>query len=222
MEEKAIDRLFKYLDANNISPYNFEKKVGFSNGYLRKQQERKANLGEEKLRAIVKNVPALSLEFLLFGHNSNTKETIVSEPGPVYERSSDRGVPYYDVDFAGGFDLVYNDNTIHPSYFIDFAPFNDADCYVKLSGESMSPLISHGDLVALKQLSQWDQFILFGEIYAVVTEEFRTIKIVSAGTDHNNFTLIPYSKSPEFANQPIPKDIITHIFQVKGSIKKFF
>jgi len=136
--------------------------------------------------------------------------------------SGKNGVPYYDVDFIGGFDLVFNNQIVAPSYYIDFLPFNDSDCWLNVTGKSMGPLIAHGDIVALKELKDWKNFLLFGEIYAVVTPEYRTIKILSKGDDSNHFTLIPYNKSDEYSSQPIPKEIITHIFRVKGAIKKFF
>lgn len=133
-----------------------------------------------------------------------------------------RGAPYYDVDFIAGFDLVLNDQTIKPAYYIDFLPFNDVDCWLNVTGKSMGPLIAHGDIVALKKLNDWRDFLLFGEIYAIVTAEFRTIKILGKGKDEDHFRLIPYNKSPEYDEQQVPKNIITHIFRVKGALKKFF
>ncbi|MEQ8624492.1 MAG: hypothetical protein RJQ00_06540 [Vicingaceae bacterium] len=64
--------------------------------------------------------------------------------------------------------------------------------------------------------------INLGEIYAIVTNEFRTIKIVTESDNKENLTLIPYNKSQEFVNQEIPKSLIQQMYAVKGSIKKFF
>jgi phage repressor protein C with HTH and peptisase S24 domain len=134
-----------------------------------------------------------------------------------------KGVPYYDVDFMGGFDLVFNDQAIQPSFYIDFLPFNDCDCWINVSGKSMGPLIAHGDIVGLKIVDNWKRFLLEGEIYAVITDNgFRTIKMLGAGPDKDHYTLIPYNKSEEYKPQVIPKDVITNIFRVKGNIKKFF
>ena len=136
--------------------------------------------------------------------------------------STSKGAPYYDVDFIGGFDLVTNNQTIEPTFFIDFMPYNDVDCWVNVTGKSMSPFISHGDIVALKKVENWREFLLFGEIYAVVTNEFRTIKIIGKSEIVKHFKLIPYSKSPEFSEQDLPIKLINHIYRVKGSLKKFF
>lgn len=133
------------------------------------------------------------------------------------------GVPYYDVDFIGGFNLIFDQQTARPSAFIDFAPFNDCDFWVNVSGKSMDPLISDNDIVALKVLPDWQDFLLEGEIYAIVTKnDIRTIKTIGRGEDKDHYTLIPYNKAPEYNPQPIPKRMLTHVFRVKGSIKKFF
>lgn len=87
----------------------------------------------------------------------------------------------------------------------------------------MGPLIAHGDIVALKHVHNWKRFLLEGEIYAIITDNgFRTIKMIGKGEDNDHYTLIPYNKGGDYATQPIPKEVITHVFRVKGAIKKFF
>ena len=158
---------------------------------------------------------------------SSKGENKVDEPAVTYGKTQptitkSKGVPYYDVDFIGSFDLVFNDQSITPSFYIDFSPFNDADYWVNITGNSMSPLIAHGDIVALQKFEDWRELILYGEIYALVTSSFRTVKIMGEGIDKEHFSLIPFSQSPEFSKQDIPKQLIRHMFKVKGSIKKFF
>lgn len=63
-----------------------------------------------------------------------------------------KGVPYYNVDFIGGFDIVLNDQTISPEYLIDFRKYNEATCWCNVTGHSMEPEITHGDIIALKKL----------------------------------------------------------------------
>lgn len=142
---------------------------------------------------------------------------------PTVNYNSKKGVPYYDVDFMGGYDLVFENQQVKPEFYIDFLPFNDCDCWINVSGKSMGPLIAHGDIVALKKVDNWKRFLLEGEIYAVVTDNgFRTIKMIGAGHDKDHYTLIPYNKGDEYRPQPIPKEVISQVFRVKGNIKKFF
>lgn len=211
-------RIQEFVDYKGFSGREFYKQVGWGNGVLRTP----GGLTEDSIQKFIQEFPEVSTDWLFSGEGSMLK---LAEPKADYHTpiiSQAHGVPYYDVDFVGGFDLIFNSHEVNPAFFIDLPPFNDADCWVNVTGKSMSPFISHGDLVALKKMDTWAEFLLFGEIYAIITEEYRTIKIVGQGQDADHYTLIPYSKSDEFSRQPIPKSMIRQIFQVKGSIKKFF
>lgn len=154
--------------------------------------------------------------------NGNTYNTL-SEPSDEYSiTTKGKGVPYYDVDFIGGFDEVLNSQESRPMYYIDHPAYNNADCWVNVTGKSMSPFISHGDIIAVKQELNWDSFLLSGEIYAIVTESFRTIKKIKVEDDKDYITLIPQNKSSEFTEQKLPKNLIQSVFRVQGCIKRFF
>lgn len=130
------------------------------------------------------------------------------------------GVPYYNVDFIGGFDLVMNDQTTIPEYLIDFKKYNDATCWCNVTGHSMEPEITHGDMIALKEIKDMS-FLPFGEVYAIVTtNEMRTIKRLGKGDDKDHYNLIPTNKSQEYAIQELPKRMISAIFQVLGCMKR--
>ena len=135
--------------------------------------------------------------------------------------SYSQGKPYYNVDFLGGFDIIINDQTINPEYLIDFKKYEDADCWCNISGQSMEPLISNGDIIALKQLYDWREFLLSGEVYGIVTRDMRTVKIVTSSQKGDDYIrLVPVNKSEEYQPQDIPKKLITHVFQVLGCMKK--
>ena len=130
------------------------------------------------------------------------------------------GVPYYNVDFIGGFDLVLNDQTITPEYLIDFKKYNEADCWCNVTGHSMEPEITHGDMIALKKIED-ASFLPFGEVYAIVTtNDIRTIKRLGPASTPNNYSLVPTNKSPEYGIQELPKTMIRHIFHVLGCMKR--
>lgn len=135
--------------------------------------------------------------------------------------SYSHGKPYYNVDFLGGFDIVLNDQTINPEYLIDFKKYDDADCWCNVSGHSMEPLISNGDIIAIKQLHDWREFLLYGEVYGIVTKDMRTVKLVTKSPKGDDYLhLVPVNKSEEYQPQDIPKKLITHMFQVLGCMKK--
>lgn len=167
----------------------------------------------------------ISKIWMQFGEGDMLKslDNLVEEPKSEYKiiNNENRGVPYFDVDFIGGYDLIENDQTIVPAYFIDFPEYNNADEWINITGRSMDPLISHGDKIAVRELRDWDTYLLYGEVYALVTEQYRTVKIVrksKLGDDY--IRLVPINS--EFDEQDIPKSIIRHVFNVLGTAKKLF
>lgn len=149
------------------------------------------------------------------------KEIIREEREKIIPKISyTTGVPYYNVDFIGGFDLVLNDQTINPEYLIDFQKYNEATCWCNVTGHSMEPEITHGDMIALKKIEDMS-FLPLGEVYAIVTtNDMRTIKRLGKGDDKEHYNLVPTNKSPEYGIQEIPKKMIRTIFQVLGCMKR--
>lgn len=130
------------------------------------------------------------------------------------------GVPYYDVDFCGGFDLVLNDQTYTPAGYINLPQYGKADSWANITGHSMEPLISNGDIIALRKIEDWQTYLLYGEIYGIMTDEWRTVKRVRKSNNPEYIRLEPVNK--EYDEQEIPKSIIRGVWQVLGSVKKFF
>jgi len=131
------------------------------------------------------------------------------------------GSPYYNVDFIGGFDLVMNDQTVNPDYYINYPPYNkEGVVWCNLTGRSMEPEISNGDIIALKPMTSPIQYLPTGEIYAIITEDYRTVKRIKMSDREGFVRLIPSNK--EFQEQEIPISMITRVYAVLGSIRKFF
>lgn len=139
---------------------------------------------------------------------------------PRKTTDSGQGVPYYNVDFIGGFDLVLNDQTVLPEYYIDFKKYNSADCWCNVTGHSMEPEINPGDIIALKELEDWRTYMPAGEIYGIVTTEHRTIKKVRPSDREGYIRLIPINRSPEYTEQDIPISIIIKVYKVLGCVKR--
>lgn len=164
-------------------------------------------------------------EWLLTGEGEMLKEAgdrsdLQGESSYKAKKSYTHGVPYYNVDFIGGFDAVMNDQTINPEYLIDFRDYRDATCWCNVTGHSMEPEINHGDIIALRRIEDFS-FLPFGEIYAIVTNnELRTIKRIGPGTTAETYTLIPTNTNPAYGIQELPKKMIRAVFQVMGCMKK--
>lgn len=84
----------------------------------------------------------------------------------------------------------------------------------------MEPLISNGDIIALHKIEDWQTYMLYGEIYGIMTDEWRTVKRVRKSSNPDYIILEPANK--EYDEQEIPKSLIRGVWQVLGSVKKFF
>lgn len=88
-----------------------------------------------------------------------------------------------------------------------------------VTGHSMEPKINHGDIIALRQCTLND--IQYGEIYAVVLDTIRTIKILRRSPDPDKLRFIPINTN-DYDEQEFDKSRIINVFEVIGSISKFF
>lgn len=209
------ERLIAYLDYKKVSKSDFGRSIGVSSAYVSSMRK---SIDPEKLQSIAKNYPDLDTGWLMTGEGEMLKgqEQGISAPVKGYTV----GVPYYNVDFLGGFDLVTNDQTITPEYLIDFKEYNKATCWCNITGHSMEPEITSGDIIALKEVID-PSFLPFGEIYAIITTNgMRTIKRIGPASSPDCYALIPTNKSPEYGVQEIQKNMIFKVYEVLGCMKK--
>lgn len=230
MENKNIVMRIKILiEHEEVSPSKFAKMIDFNQSNLSKILNGDRKVAPNLINAICDKFN-VSYKWLVNGEGSmfltnsdNNAPVVADTPSAdnVPTISYSHGKPYYNVDFLGGFDIVLNDQTINPEYLIDFKKYDDADCWCNVSGHSMEPLISNGDIIAIKQLYDWREFLLYGEVYGIVTKDMRTVKLVTKSPKGDDYLhLVPVNKSEEYQPQDIPVKLITHVFQVLGCMKK--
>lgn len=220
----TIQRICQYIDTKGISKYKFYQKTGLSNGFLDKGE----NIGSDKCEKIIYAFPEINPDWLLTGKGDMLRDgeaTSIAEGEngksiAVKAEKNKTGTPYYAVDFLAGFDSVFNDLTNIPNSLISFPNIKGAECWVDVSGKSMEPLISPGDVIAIKKVNDWKQNVLYGEVYAIVTEEYRTIKRIRKATVREYITLVP--ENPEYDAQDILADNVQAVYQVLGCAKKIF
>jgi phage repressor protein C with HTH and peptisase S24 domain len=116
--------------------------------------------------------------------------------------------------------MLFNSEEYKADFFIDYKPYNKADLWVNNIGNSMSPVIENGDLLAL-QIKTDIQQIIYGEIYAIVMPEMRTIKYLRKSKLEGHVQFVPENLE-DYDAQDMPIELIEKFFIVLGSIKKFF
>lgn len=174
------------------------------------------SITEKMASKIISAFSDISKSWLMSGEGEMLK---TAQP-VIKDYSTVGAVPYYAVDFIAGFDLVANNQTRNPDGYVSFPNIRGAQYWVDISGKSMSPLIDPGDVIAIKKVEDWPTNILWGEVYALVTEQYRTVKRVRRSDQEGYIRLVP--ENPDYDPQDIPATSVVAIYQVLGCAKKIF
>jgi len=212
---KILDRISEIAAHEGITIGALERNIGASKGVLSRAIDKGTDIQAKWIVQMVENYPQYSAQWLLTGEGSMLKKDEV--PGKVsYDPKV--GTPYFDVDFIGGFSEIFNDQTTLPACNVLVPGFEKASVWCNVTGHSMEPKINHGDIIALRECSIND--IQYGEIYAVVLDTIRTIKILRRGSSSDVLRYVPINQ--DFDEQEFPISRIIRVFEVLGSIARFF
>lgn len=221
------DRILTFLESEGIKKADFYSTTGISDSNF-KGKNLSSQLGGDAIVKVLTSYPNLSADWLLVGAGSMLKDDLngiktIDEANPSFMPTTSMnpsiGTPYYDVDFIGGFDEVFNSQVNIPATNIVIRGFEKASLWCNVTGHSMEPKINHGDIIALRQCTLND--IQYGEIYAVVLDTIRTIKILRRSPDPSKLRFIPIN-TEDYDEQEFDKSRIMNVFEVIGSISKFF
>lgn len=223
-----LSRIQEIASSEGITIGAMERTIGASKGVLSRAINNGTDIQAKWLSIIVENYPRYSTGWLLTGAGSMLKDDLngiktIDEANPSFMPTTSMnpsvGTPYYDVDFIGGFDEVFNSQVNIPATNIVIRGFEKASLWCNVTGHSMEPKINHGDIIALRQCTLND--IQYGEIYAVVLDTIRTIKILRRSPDPSKLRFIPIN-TEDYDEQEFDKSRIMNVFEVIGSISKFF
>ena len=223
MNEEKLLELGKYLRETGHTQASIASQLGVSQPYVNALLTGRKAFGKSQAKKWG-DLYGLSPSWLLTGEGNMLKAD--SKEEEEYELlpriTEDKGRPYYDVDFLGGYGEFADDPASAPvTYMIDYPPYNkEGVFYMNVRGDSMSPEINSGDLVALRPIEAWYDFLLLGKVYAIVTlSGQRTIKRLRRGSDSEHYTLEPIN--PAYESQEIPKTQIERVFEVLGGIRRY-
>ena len=147
---------------------------------------------------------------LEYENRDEDEERERSEP-PILitdEMSKDVLVPYYDVDFAGGWSSEELFSQHKPSFFITIPDFKRAELACNLIGNSISQRIKSGSIIGLRKVNDWQTYFPTNEVYAVVTRNnLRTVKLVRRAKEKGFIELVP-APLPEYNDPPYQTEVV--------------
>lgn len=215
---KAIDRIFEYIDYKGVNKSELERKVGISNGYLAKQRQRKADIGEGIMNSVLDNCPDIDPTWLLTGEGNMLKSPIAKiqkvEEGVV------GGIPLIPIDAVAGWNGIDECGVLLVNcvrYIIpDFAAAG-AEYIIRVSGSSMYPKYCNGDLLACKKIEQVT-FFRWGEVYVVDSFQGMMVKRLLP-CDENKDAVICKSENEKNPPFELMKSDIRSLSMIVGLLR---
>jgi len=174
----------------------------------------------EIVKAIASKYSTVNFQWLNFGEGEMLKKAAQSE-NTIEKNNLEHGVPYFDIDISATMAESFSDIAEAPEFYVDFKPFNDCTVYLPVFGESMYPVISSGEIVALKKIDN-PEYIQYGEVHMVITNaesnNMRTLKIIRKHENDDLIILKPVN--PSFDELVIPRRTIISLYIMKGKITR--
>ena len=212
---EIIDRIKYLMRELGMKQVQFAQRLGVDTSNLSKYLNAHMPLSESFLNRIVVNL-GVSKEWLLEGTDLPFGKTQVSVGGDPLTAVSAAGVgtPVYDVDATAGAasgrnELFASDNIVGWVNLPNVSP----NCrIVRVSGDSMAPVILDGDFIAVREVSNPNQ-IYWGQIYVIQLDDFRLVKYLRRHTDPNMVVL--RSANPEYDDMDVRRADIHEMLLVQ-------
>jgi phage repressor protein C with HTH and peptisase S24 domain len=173
-------------------------------------------LSDSFLNRMVVNL-GVSKEWLLEGTDLPFGKSLVRVDGGDANQlpaAAGSGTPVYDVDATAGMasgrtELFSSENIVGWVNLPNMSP----NCrIVRVSGDSMAPVIMDGDFVAVREVSNPQQ-IYWGQIYVIQLDDFRLVKYLRRHTDPNMVVL--RSENPNYDDMDVRRSDIHEMLLVQ-------
>ncbi|MCQ4139187.1 hypothetical protein [Chryseobacterium sp. EO14] len=225
--EKSVKDIRKIKSINTINFIIEDLKIDNVNqlseylGFSRPERLYKVLRGENAIskklaEEINSKFPQYSIDFLLSGIDS-AEIPVTILPAKDGLKS---GIPFYNVDFAGGWssDVLFSETK--PDFYISNPEFNKAEFACNLIGNSVSRRIPNRSIIGLKLIENWQIYFPTNELYGIVMKnELRTVKIVKRSREKEGYLILVPDPLPEFnvtqyEPEEVPIEFVARFYQI--------
>ena len=210
---EIIDRIKYLMKEMGLKQVQFAERIGVDTSNLSKYLNAHMPLSESFLNRLVVNL-GVSKEWLLDGTDLPFGKTPVRVDGEVMASANGGGTPVYDVDVTAGVasgrnELFASENIVG---WVNLPNMSPNGRIVRVSGDSMAPVINDGDFVAVREVSNPNQ-IYWGQIYVVQLDDFRLVKYLRRHSDPNMVVL--RSENPNYDDMDVRRSDIHEMLLVQ-------
>ena len=221
MNEIAL-RIKELIKEMGISQNEFASRIGTDCSNFSKQINGKLAVTRVLTNKIIVEL-GVSKEWLLEGKGEKFKTSVASHsrtitlPASAIKGNEVIGAKVYDIDVTAGpsgRSLMFTSEQVIGSINMPF--INPENYIVKVSGDSMCPVINNGDMLSIREVKNIN-LIFWGQIYVVLLDDYRMDKFVRK---HENPDLVILkSANSEYDDIEIQKSDIRALFVVENIIR---
>ena len=212
---EIIARIKYLMKEMGVRQVQFAERIGVDTSNLSKYLNAHMPLSDSFLNRLVVNL-GVSKQWLLDGTDLPFAKAVPRVEAPVAAPGTAVaiGTPVYDVDATAGVasgrsDLFASESIVGWVNLPNMSP----DCrIVRVSGDSMAPVISDGDFIAVREVSNLSQ-IYWGQIYVIQLDDFRVVKYVRRHSDPNMVVL--RSENPNYDDMDVLRTDIHELLLVQ-------
>ena len=207
-----VERIVKYLESKGIAVSAFEREAGLGNATLSRASRNGTAIGTDKLEKIFSMCEDLSPLWIITGEGPMLKNEAKDSNSPDVKK-----LPLIPIDaVAGPGTTVYEDERIEDYYTV--SEFKNSDFLLRVKGDSMTPKLNGGDLVACKKVELYETyFIQWGRVYVLFTKsQGAMIKRIQPSEREGWIKCV--SDNEKYAPFDVPMDDVVSIALVNGSI----
>lgn len=195
--ENVKKRIYEYCKYKGITIRDFERKCNLSNGYVSSMRK---GLGVDKLNIVLSEYPDINRDWLVYGEGEMFKSEASHEP--QQDGGLPHGLPLIPISVVAGFSGTDNGGiTLNDCTLYDVPEFAQAkaDFLIRVSGSSMYPKYSSGDVLACRKINEIT-FIQWGKVYVIDSRQGQMVKrlMPAEGDDDNLMCVSDNDKYPPF------------------------
>jgi phage repressor protein C with HTH and peptisase S24 domain len=210
-------RILQYLDIKGISKYECYQNTGITNGVFSQLN----GMSEDNMLKFLSYYSDISPEWLLAG----TGEMLKSGKKPAIIKVSEgdsAGIPLIPFDAVAGFDGSDNPGVRYEDcerYVVPEFEKSGVEFVVRVSGSSMYPKYSNGDILACRKINNI-LFFQWGKIYVIDSSSQGILvkRIYEDAKNQDNIILVSDNKE-KYPPHPMPKSDIRSLSIVLGVIR---
>jgi len=221
MDTTVNERIKLIIEMNKLNIYSFSKLIGVTNSTLSSMFEKGTKPSYDLILKIINAFTEINTEWLLLGvgpvlKESNTESNTIEDVEETVQMSVPiipfEAIAGYSNDDNEGIDLENCERYVIPE-------FNDkgVEFLVRVSGNSMYPKYSNGDLLACRKIANV-LFFQWGKIYVIDSSQGIMIKRIFENKEQSDFINCVSDNKDHYPAFSIPKSDIRSLSIVLGVI----